>query len=216
MVYLPHPRGNFVDHDFLEASFFFFFFLQHVSPLAIEALPSNSPLHMLPIQRHKFVTKPFTMTKPFIRDQFHRWPNSSLVTKPFTRDQKGSPLTWHFTHDQIINLWPNCSPITKLFTSNQTIHPWLNRSIVTKLLLMTKQFTFTRKETIHPWPNWHTPHYISNFVYVKRSPIPSETSNWHVLFIATYGTLLAYFRRLKSVLLRMWNTTTIKFNVRLL
>ena len=53
MVYLPPPRGNFVDHDFLEASCLVSF-LQHVSPLAMEALPSNSPLHMLPIQRHKF------------------------------------------------------------------------------------------------------------------------------------------------------------------
>ena len=52
MVYLP-SRGNFVDHDFLEASCLASF-LQHVSPLAMEALPSNSPLHMLPIQRHKF------------------------------------------------------------------------------------------------------------------------------------------------------------------
>ena len=52
MVYLP-PRGNFVDHDFLEASCLASF-LQHVSPLAMEALPSNSQLHMLPIQRHKF------------------------------------------------------------------------------------------------------------------------------------------------------------------
>ena len=51
----PH-RGNFVDHDFLEASCLASF-LQHVSPLAMEALPSNSPLHMLPIQRHKFNIK---------------------------------------------------------------------------------------------------------------------------------------------------------------
>ena len=55
MVYLP-PRGNFVDDDFLEASCLASF-LQHVSPLAMEALPSNSPLHMLPIQRHKFNIK---------------------------------------------------------------------------------------------------------------------------------------------------------------
>ena len=55
MVYLP-PRGNFVDHDFLEASCLASF-LQHVSPLAMEALPSNSPLHMFPIQRHKFNIK---------------------------------------------------------------------------------------------------------------------------------------------------------------
>ena len=52
----PPPRGNFVDHDFLEASCLARF-LQHVSPLAMEALPSNSPLHMLPIQRHKFNIK---------------------------------------------------------------------------------------------------------------------------------------------------------------
>ena len=53
IVYLPQ-RGNFVDHDFLEALCLASFFLQPVSPLAMEALPSNSPLHMLPIQRHKF------------------------------------------------------------------------------------------------------------------------------------------------------------------
>ena len=52
MVYLPPTRGNFIDHDFLEASCLAGS-LQHVSPLAMEALPSNSPLHMLPIQRHK-------------------------------------------------------------------------------------------------------------------------------------------------------------------
>ena len=55
MVYF-HPRGNFVDYDFLEASYLAIV-LQHVSPLAMEALPSNSPLHMLPIQRHKFSIK---------------------------------------------------------------------------------------------------------------------------------------------------------------
>ena len=48
---LPPPRGNFVDNDFLAS------FLQHVSPLAMEALPNNIPLHMLPIQRHKFNIK---------------------------------------------------------------------------------------------------------------------------------------------------------------
>ena len=47
MIYLP-PRGNFVDHDFLETSYLASC-LQHVSPLEMEALPSNSPLHMLPI-----------------------------------------------------------------------------------------------------------------------------------------------------------------------
>ena len=41
MVYLPH-RGNVVDHDFLEA-LCLASFLQHVNPLAMEALPSNSP-----------------------------------------------------------------------------------------------------------------------------------------------------------------------------
>ena len=56
MVYLPPPRRNFVDHDFLEASCLARF-LQHVSPLAMEALTSNSPLHMLSIQRHKFNIK---------------------------------------------------------------------------------------------------------------------------------------------------------------
>ena len=56
MVYLPPPRGNFVDHGFLDASCLASF-LQHVSPLAMEALPSNSPLHMLPIQKHKFNIK---------------------------------------------------------------------------------------------------------------------------------------------------------------
>ena len=54
---LPPPRGNLVDHDFLEASCLASFFLQHISPLAMEALPSNSPLHMLPVQRHKFNIK---------------------------------------------------------------------------------------------------------------------------------------------------------------
>ena len=44
MVYTP-PGGNFVDHDFLEASGLASV-LQHVSPLAIEALLSNSPLHV--------------------------------------------------------------------------------------------------------------------------------------------------------------------------
>ena len=52
----PPPRGNFVDHNFLEASCLASF-LQHVSPLAMEALPINSPLHMLPMQRHKFNIK---------------------------------------------------------------------------------------------------------------------------------------------------------------
>ena len=52
----PRHRGNFVDQDFLEASCLASF-LQHVSPLAMVALPSNSPLHMLPIQRHKFNIK---------------------------------------------------------------------------------------------------------------------------------------------------------------
>ena len=56
MIYLRPPRGNFADHDFLEASCLASF-LKHVSPLAMEALPSNSPLHMLPIQRHKFYFK---------------------------------------------------------------------------------------------------------------------------------------------------------------
>ena len=57
MVYLPPPpRGNFVDHDFLEASCLASF-LQHVSPLAMESLLSNSPLHMLPILRHKLHIK---------------------------------------------------------------------------------------------------------------------------------------------------------------
>ena len=53
---LPAPQGNFVDHDFLKASCLATF-LQQVSPLAMEALPSNSPLHMLPSQRHKFNIK---------------------------------------------------------------------------------------------------------------------------------------------------------------
>ena len=55
---LPPPprRGNFVYHDFLKASCLARF-LQHVSPRAMEVLLSNSPLHMLPIQRHKFNIK---------------------------------------------------------------------------------------------------------------------------------------------------------------
>ena len=52
----PPPNGDFVDHDFLEASCLASV-LQHVGPLAMEALPSNIPLHMLPIQRHKFNIK---------------------------------------------------------------------------------------------------------------------------------------------------------------
>ena len=52
----PPSGGNFVDHDFLKASCLATF-LQHARPLAMEALPSNSPLHMLPIQRHKFNIK---------------------------------------------------------------------------------------------------------------------------------------------------------------
>ena len=55
MVYLP-PQEDFVDHDFLEASCLAGV-LQYVSPLAMEALPSNSPLHMSPTQRHKFNIK---------------------------------------------------------------------------------------------------------------------------------------------------------------
>ena len=56
MVYLPpHPppptrRGNFVDHVFLIA-YYLASILQHVSPLAIGALPSNSLLHSLPLQK---------------------------------------------------------------------------------------------------------------------------------------------------------------------
>ena len=67
----PPPRGNFVDHDFLEASCLAKF-LQHVSPLAMEALPSNSPLHMLPIQRHKFNIKrtEVRMLHIYCRDDF--------------------------------------------------------------------------------------------------------------------------------------------------
>ena len=53
---LPPPEGNFVDHDFREASCLASS-LQHVSPLAMEALPSNSLLHMLPIQRDRFNIK---------------------------------------------------------------------------------------------------------------------------------------------------------------
>ena len=52
---------------------------------------------------------------------------------------------------------------------------------------------------------WDNVHYNSSFVYcrVKKSPIPLERRNKYILFIATYGALLAYFRRLKSVLLRI-------------
>ena len=46
MVHLP-PRGNFVDHVFLEAQCLAKI-LQHVSPLTMAALSCNSLLHMLP------------------------------------------------------------------------------------------------------------------------------------------------------------------------
>ena len=44
---LPPPRGNFVDHIFLEAQCLARI-LQHVSPLTMAALSCNSPLHTLP------------------------------------------------------------------------------------------------------------------------------------------------------------------------
>ena len=47
MVYLPPPRGNFVDHIFLEAQCIARI-LQHVSPLTMAALSCNSLLHTLP------------------------------------------------------------------------------------------------------------------------------------------------------------------------
>ena len=47
MVYLPHPRGNFVDHIFLEAQCLARI-LKHVSPLTMAALSCNSLLHTLP------------------------------------------------------------------------------------------------------------------------------------------------------------------------
>ena len=47
MVYLPPPRGNFVDHIFLEAQCLAKI-LQHVSPLTMAALSCNSLLHTLP------------------------------------------------------------------------------------------------------------------------------------------------------------------------
>ena len=43
----PPPRGNFVDHIFLEAQCLTRI-LQHVSPLTMAALSCNSLLHMLP------------------------------------------------------------------------------------------------------------------------------------------------------------------------
>ena len=55
---------------------------------------------------------------------------------------------------------------------------------------------------------------LFEFCLLSRQKIARR--NRYILFIATYGTLLAYFRRLKSILLRIWNTTTIKFNMRLL
>ena len=55
MVYFPH-QGEFCRPWFLEASCLASFW-QYVSLLAMEALPSNSPLHMLPTQRHKFNIK---------------------------------------------------------------------------------------------------------------------------------------------------------------
>ena len=44
---LPPPRGNFVDHIFLEAQCFAKI-LQHASPLTMAALSCNSLLHTLP------------------------------------------------------------------------------------------------------------------------------------------------------------------------
>ena len=44
---LPPPRGNFVDHIFLEAQCLARI-LQHVSPLTMAALSCNSLLHTLP------------------------------------------------------------------------------------------------------------------------------------------------------------------------
>ena len=44
---LPPPRGNFVDHIFLEAQCLTRI-LQHVSPLTMAALSCNSLLHTLP------------------------------------------------------------------------------------------------------------------------------------------------------------------------
>ena len=43
MVYLPPPRGSFVDHNFLKA-YCLRSILQHVSPLAVGALGGNSLL----------------------------------------------------------------------------------------------------------------------------------------------------------------------------
>ena len=43
----PPPRGNFVDHVFLEAQCLARI-LQHVSPLTMAALSCNSLLHTLP------------------------------------------------------------------------------------------------------------------------------------------------------------------------
>ena len=57
-----------------------FCFLQHVSPLAMEALPSNIPLHMLPIQRHKCNIKKtevrihVNICKCSIKSYFLYWP----------------------------------------------------------------------------------------------------------------------------------------------
>ena len=44
---LPPPRGNFVDHIFLEVQCLAMI-LQHVSPLTMAALSCNSLLHTLP------------------------------------------------------------------------------------------------------------------------------------------------------------------------
>ena len=47
---LPPPRGNFVDHIFLEAQCLARI-LQHVSPLTMAALSCNSLLYTLPYKR---------------------------------------------------------------------------------------------------------------------------------------------------------------------
>ena len=66
----PPPRGNFVDHIFLEAQCLAKI-LQHVSPLTMAALSCNSLLHTLP---YKMFDKFFLKLQKSAKDKV-RFPN---------------------------------------------------------------------------------------------------------------------------------------------
>ena len=65
MVYLTTRGGGFLKPNVLQ-----------VSPLAIVALQSNSPLHMLPIQRHKLIMK---RTEVSIHETYLDIPNGYFI-----------------------------------------------------------------------------------------------------------------------------------------